>query len=250
MAKPAASALWRPARSRLEQRQRARDKRGSTGPSPASHKKSSARRRASHRRVRPPCPADHVANNEPTGRHQAAAHQLPARPQHLDLPGRAGGLAGPRHPRRLPLQRTARLQRPPGRPAAGPGRTPLRRGRARRLHPAPAGRHLVRPRAGARGHRAAQPLRHAHRLRPDAQHHPARRLPHGLPGARRAGRPHRAGRGPPPADGRHQRHALRQGRRAGLGRKNPRQGRRLLPRPQHRPPSWPPPPTAASPTSA
>ncbi len=43
-------------------------------------------------------------------RHRTAAHQLPARPQHLDLPPGAGSLAGPGRARGLPLQ--------PARPAS------------------------------------------------------------------------------------------------------------------------------------
>ena len=88
------------------------------------------------------------------------------------------------------LQSPAGLQRAPVTLAAGADRAPLRRRRARRLPAAAARRHLVRPCARARGHRAAQPGRHAHRLRPDAQHPPARRLPHGLPRPRRAGGAH------------------------------------------------------------
>jgi hypothetical protein len=48
-------------------------------------------------------------------------------------------------------------------------------------------------------------LGHAHGLRPDPQHVGAWRVPHGFPGAGRAGGPRCAGARAPPADGRHQR---------------------------------------------
>ena len=133
-----------------------------------------------------------------------------------------------------PSNTIARLHRAPDRAAAGADRAPLRRRRARRLHPAPERRHLGRPRAGARGDRAAEPGRHADRLRPDPQHLAARRLSHGVPRPRRAGRAGRAGRGPPAADGRDQRRPLRRRRRAARGRRGQGQGRGLLPGPEHR----------------
>ena len=126
-------------------------------------------------------------------------------------------------------------------------RAPLRRRRARRLHPAPERRHLGRPRARARGDRTAQPGRHAHRLRPDPQHLAARRLPHGVPGARRAGGPRRAGRGPPPADGRHQRRALRRAPTCSARSTRSRPRSRTATSARAPRASSPPPPTAAFP---
>ena len=93
-------------------------------------------------------------------------------------------------------------------------------------------RHLGRPRARTRGHRAAEPGRHAHRLRPDPQHlaSAASTAWCSAPATRRS----RAPRWPKATallmaainDD-----ALRRGGRRG---RRARQGRRLLPRPQHR----------------
>jgi hypothetical protein len=174
-----------------------------------------------------------IPDDEPSEeRHPAAARDLPARPQHLDLPPALEtwlDLGELEHypSNELPGFNDRRLCAV----AAGPAGAPLRRRRARRLPRAPGRRHLDGPRAGARGDRAAQPRRHAHRLRPDAQHLAHGRLPHGLPRPRRARGALRADPGPRPADGGDQRAALRRARRRGRGA---RADRRLLPRPEHR----------------
>ena len=146
----------------------------------------------------------HAALHGQIQRYPTPAHHLPARSQCLDLPPGPRSLAGPGGVGRLPLQQDSRPQRAPDHLAAGSGGAPLRRGRARRLPAAPEGRHLDGARAGARGHRTAQPLGHAGRVRPDARDLAARRVPHGVPLPRRGRGPRGAGAWPPSADGRHQ----------------------------------------------
>lgn len=137
-------------------------------------------------------------------RHPTLAHHLPAWTQRLDLPSRAGGLAGSGRAGGLSLEQASRFQRAPDGLAARPGRAPLRRGRARRLHPAPGRRHLVRPRAGAHHHRAAEPGGHACRVRPDPRDLAARGVPHGLPLPRGNRGAHGPGPWPQADHGRHQ----------------------------------------------
>lgn len=71
---------------------------------------------------------------------------------------------------RLAFAQAPGLQRAPDSDAAGPGRAPLWRRRARWFPPAAGRGHLGWAHPGTRDHRAAEPVGHAHGFRSDPQH--------------------------------------------------------------------------------